>query len=210
MEMPIREIRSDTRLVRFVTLRTYEKAGGLVRRDFTGTGEIVYIQTISLLQQLALEKISKQVEKLSIHDSVAWAEARRDAEVARNERGARGEILYGTGARLAREVRLIRHDWVLLKLKCTRSERARYTIKQIESLADKAQTLQIEIQCSDHWSERILDGSNRVHANNRNEDGRQQKGGVGRARPFWQNGHFELNPNDELRPNTLGTLGAGD
>jgi hypothetical protein len=210
MEMPIREIRSDTRLVRFVTLRTYEKAGGLVRRDFTNTGETVYIQIISLLQQLALEKISKQVEKLSKHESVAWAEARRDAEVARNERGGRAEILYGTGARVARELRLIRHEWVLLKLKCTRSERARYTIKQIESLADKAETLQIEIQCTDHWSERILDGLNRVHANNRNEDGRQQKRKSRGAVPRRQSVHFELNPNDELRPNTLGTLGTVD
>src|ERR1700674_5763008 len=117
--MPIREIRSDTRLVRFVTLRTYEKAGGLVRRDFTNTGEIVYIQIISLLQQLALEKISKQVEQLSKHESVAWAEARRDAEVARNERGARGEILYGTGAQVARELRLIRDEWAWLQLKCS-------------------------------------------------------------------------------------------
>src|ERR1700674_1588835 len=105
--MPIREIRSDTRLVRFVTLRTYETAGGLVRRDFTNTGEIIYIQIISLLQKLALEKISKQAEKLSKHESVAWPEARRDAEGARNERGARNENLYETGARVARELRLI-------------------------------------------------------------------------------------------------------
>ena len=53
------ELPSNDRLVRFVTLKAYEKAGGPVRVDLFSDQNSTYVQDVALLRSLAQAKLDK-------------------------------------------------------------------------------------------------------------------------------------------------------
>ena len=83
------EVTANDRRVKFVTLKAYEKAGGILRRDLFSEGENgVFIQDIVLLESLVAKKLEntaarirkqgwKWVETRSSFDHAEWAKCQR-------------------------------------------------------------------------------------------------------------------------------------
>lgn len=77
-------------VARFVTLKTYEKAGGTVRRDlFSDNEKTVYLQDLSLLERLATEKLHKRVKAL-LAQGWKWVDVR--VRYAHDEYVKHGEL----------------------------------------------------------------------------------------------------------------------
>jgi ParB family chromosome partitioning protein len=72
-----REITASDRRVKFVTLKTYEKAGGAIRRDLFSEGddEGVFIDDVVLLESLVAKKLEKTADKLR-KEGWKWVEVR--------------------------------------------------------------------------------------------------------------------------------------
>jgi ParB family chromosome partitioning protein len=69
------EIAVDDPMVKFVGLKTYEKAGGHVRRDlFAEHGNEGYVMDAELLRKLADEKLQQEAEKVKA-EGFMWVEA---------------------------------------------------------------------------------------------------------------------------------------
>lgn len=63
-------------VAKFVTLKTYEKAGGTVRRDlFSDNEKTIYLQDVALLERLAVEKLHKRVKAL-LAEGWKWVDVR--------------------------------------------------------------------------------------------------------------------------------------
>jgi ParB family chromosome partitioning protein len=74
------EIPASHKVVKFVTLKAYEKAGGLVRRDlFAQDDEGVFILDQELLQTLALAKLEKAADGLR-KEGWKWVELRLEQD----------------------------------------------------------------------------------------------------------------------------------
>jgi ParB family chromosome partitioning protein len=74
------EIPTSHKVVKFVTLKAYEKAGGQVRRDlFAQDDEGVFILDQELLQKLALAKLEKAAEGLR-KEGWKWVETRLEPD----------------------------------------------------------------------------------------------------------------------------------
>lgn len=84
------ELKSNHRLVRFVGLPAYEKAGGLVRRDLFSDEETSYVVDVPLLRQLAQAKLDKKKEHVQEEEAAPWVEARLDFDYA--EKKAFGQV----------------------------------------------------------------------------------------------------------------------
>ncbi|HEY1214030.1 MAG TPA: ParB/RepB/Spo0J family partition protein, partial [Bryobacteraceae bacterium] len=76
------QLKSSHRLVRFVGLAAYEKAGGVVEGDMFADDETTYVVDVPLLRQLAQAKLDKKMEHVLKEDAAPWAEARLDFDFA--------------------------------------------------------------------------------------------------------------------------------
>lgn len=71
------EIAASNRLVRFVTLKAYEKAGGIVRRDlFADDEDGIFILDRALLDQLVTKKLEKSAKAI-VKEGWKWIEVRQ-------------------------------------------------------------------------------------------------------------------------------------
>jgi ParB family chromosome partitioning protein len=82
------ELRGDDRLVRFVGLKAYQKAGGPIREDLFSEPAVAYVQDADLLRTLAQAKLAKKADEIRDEEGAAWAEARLQFDYA--ERSAFG------------------------------------------------------------------------------------------------------------------------
>lgn len=71
------EFSTDSRLGKFVGLATYEKAGGVVRRDMFAEDNEAFLQDAELVARLCAEKLERTVAKL-LKDGWLWVEARTE------------------------------------------------------------------------------------------------------------------------------------
>ena len=90
------ELPSNDRLVRFVTLKAYEKAGGPVRVDLFSDQKCAYVQDVALLRSLAQAKLDKKVAQVKDEEGAAWAEGRLDATIRSATRSAGWHDPQGT------------------------------------------------------------------------------------------------------------------
>jgi ParB family transcriptional regulator, chromosome partitioning protein len=67
------EVPMSDPLARFVTLKVYERAGGVVRRDLFADADSLYLADRTLLERLAHEKLEKCAAKLRA-EGLAWVE----------------------------------------------------------------------------------------------------------------------------------------
>src|SRR5262249_10870822 len=73
---------ANSRFVRFVTLKTYEKAGGAVRRDLFATdADGIFILDPVLLHRLVTEKLAKATRKIA-REGWKWIEVRLSYDLA--------------------------------------------------------------------------------------------------------------------------------
>jgi ParB family chromosome partitioning protein len=80
-------------LVKFVTLKAYEKAGGHVRRDlFSDDAKVGFLQDVVLLERLAREKLQKRAAAL-LKEGWKWVDVR--ARYDREEFVRHGELRQG-------------------------------------------------------------------------------------------------------------------
>ena len=61
-------------LAKFVGVKAYEKAGGMIRRDLFSDEDDGYMQDAGLLERLALAKLNKTVDKVKA-EGFAWVDA---------------------------------------------------------------------------------------------------------------------------------------
>lgn len=87
-----KELPATAPVVRYLTVPTYEKAGGSVRRDlFTQGNEGVFLADPALAQSLAIDKMERsKLAKALQAEGWAWIECR--AELAHDEKRHYGEI----------------------------------------------------------------------------------------------------------------------
>lgn len=83
------ELASTDRLVRFVGIKAYEKAGGPVRVDLFSDDKTSYIQDVILLRSLAQKKLDKKADQVMLEEGAAWATARLDIDYAERSNFAR-------------------------------------------------------------------------------------------------------------------------
>ncbi len=76
-------------IARYVTLKTYEKAGGPVRRDLFSDEDAGYVQDVTLLHQLATTKLQRKLTEVSA-EGWSWTEARLHMDYS--ERSAFGRV----------------------------------------------------------------------------------------------------------------------
>jgi ParB family chromosome partitioning protein len=84
------ELASDDRLVRFVGLKAYQKAGGAIRTDLFSDDEDAYVQDVPLVRSLAQAKLEKRAEQIRDEEGAAWCEARLQSDFS--DRQAFGTI----------------------------------------------------------------------------------------------------------------------
>jgi ParB family chromosome partitioning protein len=84
-----RELPSTDRLVRFVGMKAYEKAGGPVRVDLFTDDKTTYVQDLVLLRSLAQAKLDKKADQVMLEEGAAWAAARLDIDYAERSAFAR-------------------------------------------------------------------------------------------------------------------------
>lgn len=82
------------RVARFVGVRSFEAAGGVVERDLFSRDNTGYISDAALLDKLALDKLAKQAKQLR-KDGVAWVEILPRADHA--DLSAFGRVRRTTG-----------------------------------------------------------------------------------------------------------------
>ena len=110
------ELPSDDRLVRFVTLKAYQKAGGPVRVDLFSDQNSTYVQDVALLRALAQAKLDKKVQQAKDEEGAAWAEGRLDCDYAeRNAFGRVGMIRKEPSAKVAKHLAALQSEMSALQ-----------------------------------------------------------------------------------------------
>lgn len=110
------ELSSKDRLVRFVTLKAYEKAGGVVRIDLFSDDKTSYVQDVALLRTLAQAKLDKRVVQAKDEEGAAWAEGRLDCDYAeRNSFGRVGVIRKEPSAKVAKQLAALEAEFTALQ-----------------------------------------------------------------------------------------------
>jgi ParB family chromosome partitioning protein len=110
------ELPSDDRLVRFVTLKAYKKAGGQVRVDLFADDNIAYVQDVALLHSLAQAKLDKKVQQTKDEEGAAWAEGRLDCDYsARHAFGRVGTIRKEPSPKVAKQLETLRGELAALE-----------------------------------------------------------------------------------------------
>jgi ParB family chromosome partitioning protein len=69
-----KQVESDHHLVKYVTVKAYEKSGGAVVRDLFSTDDTCYLSDVVLLESLATAKLEKYAAKIG--SDYAWVEVR--------------------------------------------------------------------------------------------------------------------------------------
>lgn len=83
------ELPSTDRLVRFVGIKGYQKAGGPVRVDLFSDDKSSYVQDVVLLRSLAQTKLDKKADQVMLEEGAAWAMARLDIDYSERSNFAR-------------------------------------------------------------------------------------------------------------------------
>ena len=110
------ELPSNDRLVRFVTLKAYEKAGGPVRVDLFSDQKCAYVQDVPLLRSLAQAKLDKKVAQVKDEEGAAWAEGRLDCDYSeRNAFGRVGMIRKEPSAKVAKQLAALQSEMSALQ-----------------------------------------------------------------------------------------------
>ena len=110
------ELPSNDRLVRFVTLKAYEKAGGPVRVDLFSDQKCAYVQDVALLRSLAQAKLDKKVAQVKDEEGAAWAEGRLDCDYSeRNAFGQVGMIRKEPSAKVAKQLAALQSEMSALQ-----------------------------------------------------------------------------------------------
>ena len=110
------ELPSNDRLVRFVTLKAYEKAGGPVRVDLFSDQKCAYVQDVALLRSLAQAKLDKKVAQMKDEEGAAWAEGRLDCDYSeRNAFGRVGMIRKEPSAKVAKQLAALQSEMSALQ-----------------------------------------------------------------------------------------------
>jgi ParB family chromosome partitioning protein len=143
------ELPSNDRLVRFVTLKAYEKAGGPVRVDLFSDQNNTYVQDVALLRSLAQAKLDKKVEQAKDEEGAAWAEGRLDCDYAeRNAFGRVGMIRKQPTAKVAKQLAALQAELAALEVQNEDSEDGG-DYEQIEALQEKIDTIEQGLQQPD-------------------------------------------------------------
>jgi ParB family chromosome partitioning protein len=110
------ELPSNDRLVRFVTLKAYEKAGGPVRVDLFSDQKCAYVQDVALLRSLAQAKLDKKVAQVKDEEGAAWAEGRLDCDYSeRNAFGRVGIVRKEPSAKVAKQLAALQSEMSALQ-----------------------------------------------------------------------------------------------
>jgi ParB family chromosome partitioning protein len=110
------ELPSNDRLVRFVTIKAYEKAGGPVRVDLFSDQKCAYVQDVALLRSLAQAKLDKKVAQVKDEEGAAWAEGRLDCDYSeRNAFGRVGMIRKEPSAKVAKQLAALQSEMSALQ-----------------------------------------------------------------------------------------------
>jgi ParB family chromosome partitioning protein len=143
------ELPSNDRLVRFVTLKAYEKAGGPVRVDLFSDQKCAYVQDVALLRSLAQAKLDKKVAQAKDEEGAAWAEGRLDCDYSeRKAFGRVGMICKQPTAKVAKRLETLQAELTALEAQDPDSEDdAAY--EQIEALQEKIETIEQGLQQPD-------------------------------------------------------------
>jgi ParB family chromosome partitioning protein len=143
------ELPSNDRLVRFVTLKAYEKAAGPVRVDLFSDQKLVYVQDVALLRSLAQAKLDKKVEQAKDEEGAAWAEGRLDCDYSeRNAFGRVGMIRKLPSAKVAKQLETLQAELNALEaLDADTEDDAAY--EQIEALQEKIESIEQGLQQPD-------------------------------------------------------------
>jgi len=136
------ELPSDDRLVRFVTLKAYKKAGGPVRVDLFGDGNTSYVQDVALLHSLAQAKLDHKAQEAKDEEGAAWAEGRLRCDFAeRQSFGRVGTVRTEPSAKVAKQLEKLNSELVALQDQAeTHEDEAAY--ERIDALQE--QLLDIE------------------------------------------------------------------
>jgi ParB family transcriptional regulator, chromosome partitioning protein len=141
------ELPSDDRLVRFVGLKAYQKAGGAVRVDLFSDRKVSYVQDVTLLRALAQAKLDKKVEQAKDEEGAAWAEGRLDCDYSeRNAFGRVGILRKTPSAKVAKQLEALQAE--LAKLEET-VEDDETSYERIEALHEKIDTIEQGLQQPD-------------------------------------------------------------
>jgi ParB family chromosome partitioning protein len=146
------ELSSKDRLVRFVTLKAYEKAGGVVRVDLFSDDKSSYVQDVALLRTLAQAKLDKRVEQAKDEEGAAWAEGRLDCDYSeRNSFGRVGMIRKEPSAKVAKQLAALQTELDALEAKDADSdgEDEDGSYERIEELQEKIETIEQGLQQPD-------------------------------------------------------------
>jgi ParB family chromosome partitioning protein len=110
------ELPSDDRLVRFITLKAYQKAGGPVRVDLFSDDKTAFVQDVALLHSLAQAKLDKKVQQAKDEEGAAWAEGRIDFDFSdRQAYGRVGTIRKDPSAKVAKQLAKLRGELTRLQ-----------------------------------------------------------------------------------------------
>ena len=146
------EVSSKDRLVRFVTLKAYEKAGGAVRVDLFSDDNSSYVQDVALLRSLAQAKLDKRVQQVKDEEGAAWAEGRLDCDYAeRHSFGRVGMIRKDPTAKVAKQLAALQAELAALEAKDMDAEGddKDSNYEQIEDLHEKIETIEQSLQQPD-------------------------------------------------------------
>jgi ParB family chromosome partitioning protein len=146
------EVSNKDRLVRFVTLKAYEKAGGAVRVDLFSDDKTSYVQDVALLRTLAQAKLDKRVQQAKDEEGAAWAEGRLDCDYSeRNSFGRVGMIRKNPSAKVAKQLATLQAELDALEAKDIDAEGADEdsNYEQIEDLQEKIETIEQSLQQPD-------------------------------------------------------------
>ncbi len=143
------ELPTNDRLVRFVTLKAYERAGGPVRVDLFSDQKCAYVQDVALLRSLAQAKLEKKVEQARDEEGAAWAEGRLDCDYSeRNAFGRVGMIRKEPSAKVANQLAALQGELATLEAQDDSSEDDG-AYEQIEALQEKIEGIEQGLQQPD-------------------------------------------------------------
>lgn len=120
------EVSASQPLARFVGIKAYEKAGGVVRRDLFQQDDEGVLLDAELVRRLATEKLEKQAEKFKA-EGVTWVEVRPEwSYQERAEYGhVRGTLRAATEAEAA-EIAALEARRMALEDECDGDDEGRY------------------------------------------------------------------------------------
>ena len=143
------ELPSDDRLVRFVTLKAYQNAGGAVRVDLFSDDKTSYVQDVALLRSLAQAKLDKKVAQAKDEEGAAWAEGRLDCDYAeRNAFGRVGMIRKAPTAKVAKLLETLQAELAARESQDADGE-DNTAYEQIEALHEKIEAIEQGLQQPD-------------------------------------------------------------